>query len=445
MAKYGLWAAASLALSLAATGAQAAPDMGAAQARLTALLDRNYPALEALYKDLHQHPELGMQEVRTAGLLAQHLRDAGFTVTEKVGGTGVVGILKNGEGPTILVRADMDALPMEEKTGLAWASKARATYEGKDVPVMHACGHDTHVAYLVGVAQALSAMRDSWAGTVMLIGQPAEEPLSGARAMLDDGLFTRFPKPDFGFAAHVTNLPAGVVAIKAGPSSSASDSYAITFHGRGGHGSMPAATIDPIPIAARFVTDAQVVISREKDPAAFGVLTIGAINAGSAPNIIPDQAEVKVNLRSQSPEVRKLLRDGTARVARSAAAMGGAPEPTIRYLGGTGVMTNDEAMAKAATGVLAPAFGKGLVFAPADATPMSGSEDYSEFVDAGVPSLFFGIGGYDPAVLAALKARGEPAPTNHSPFFAPKAEPAIRGAVTAITLSIIGGVRPAAK
>ena len=445
MATHGLWAAASLALSLAATGAQATPDLNAAQAQLAALLDKNYPTLEAIYKDLHQHPELGMQEVRTAGILAQHLRKAGFTVTEKVGGTGVVGVLRNGEGPTILVRADMDALPMEEKTGLAWASKARATYEGKDVPVMHACGHDTHVAYLVGVARALSAMRDSWSGTVVLIGQPAEEPLSGARAMLDDGLFTRFPKPDFGFAAHVTNLPAGVVAIKAGASSSASDSYSITFHGRGGHGSMPAATIDPIPIAARFVTDTQVVISREKDPAAFGVLTIGAINAGSAPNIIPDSAEVKVNLRSQSPEVRKLLRDGTARVAKSAAAMGGAPEPTIRYLSGTGVMTNDEAMANAAVTVLTPVFGKGLAFAPASATPMSGSEDFSEFVDAGVPSLFFGIGGYDPAMLAELKAKGEPAPTNHSPFFAPKAEPAIRNAVTAIVLSIVGGVRPAAK
>lgn len=445
MAKRGLWTAASLALSLVATGAQAAPDMAAADARLSALLDKNYPALEAIYKDLHLHPELGMQEVRTAGILVRQLRKAGFTVTEKVGGTGVVGVLRNGDGPTILVRADMDALPLEEKTGLPWASKARATYEGKDVPVMHACGHDTHVAYLVGVAQALSAMRDSWSGTVVLIGQPAEEPLKGARAMLDDGLLTRFPKPDFGFAAHVSNLPAGVIAIKAGPSSSASDSYSVVFHGRGGHGSMPAATIDPIPIAARFVTDAQVLISREKDPAAFGVLTIGAIHAGSAPNIIPDSAEVKVNLRSQAPDVRELLRGGTARAAKAAAMMGNAPEPTITYLGGTGVLMNDEAMAASAAAALEPVFGKGLVFAPAAGSPMSGSEDYSEFVEAGVPSVFFGIGGYDPAVLADLKAKGEPAPTNHSPFFAPKAEPAIRNAVRAITLSIIGGVRPAAK
>ncbi len=452
-ARLGLWMAASMAAAwpLAVQAADdavpvaAAPDLSVVSQRLDALLDRDYPALEALYKDLHAHPELGMQEVRTAGILAARLRAAGFTVTEKVGGTGVVAVLRNGVGPTILVRADMDALLLEEKTGLPWASKARATYEGKDVPVMHACGHDTHVAYLVGVAQALAAMRDSWSGTVVLIGQPAEEPLQGARAMLDDGLFRRFPKPDFGFAAHVSNLPSGVVAIKAGPSSSASDSYSVVFHGRGGHGSMPAATIDPIPIAARFVTDVQTVISREKDPAAFGVLTIGAIQAGSAPNIIPDSAEVKVNLRSQAPDVRELLRSGTARAAKAAAQMGNAPAPTISYLGGTGVLMNDEGMAAAAAAMLKPVFGDRLAFAPASAQPMSGSEDFSEFVDAGVPSIFFAIGGYDPAVLAALKAKGEPAPTNHSPFFAPQAEPAIRNAVTAIVLSIVGGVRPAER
>ncbi len=443
--KHWLLAAASFATFLPGGAAHAAPDLSAANARLTALLDKNYPALDAIYKDLHVNPELGMQEVRTAGILARNLRKAGFTVTEKVGGTGVVGVLKNGEGPTILVRADMDALPMEEKTGLPYASKARATYEGRDVPVMHACGHDTHVAYLIGVAQALAEMRDSWSGTVVLIGQPAEETLKGARAMLDDGLLTRFPRPDFGFAAHVTNLPVGSVAIKAGASSAASDSYAIVFHGRGGHGSMPAATIDPIPIAARFVTDAQTVISREKDPAAFGVLTVGAINAGSAPNIIPDNAEVKVNLRSHAPEVRDLLKTGTARAAKAAAQMGNAPEPTISYLGGTGALVNDESMAAAGAAALRPLFGQALLFAPASVAPMSASEDFSEFVEAGVPSLFFGIGGYDPKTLADLKAKGQPVPTNHSPFFAPQPEPAIRGAVKAITLSIIGGVRPAAK
>jgi hippurate hydrolase len=445
MAKHGLWAAASLALSLMATSAQAAPDLAAANARLAALLDKNYPALDAIYKDLHAHPELGLQEVRTAGILAQHLRKAGFTVTEKVGGTGVVAVMRNGPGPTILVRADMDALPMEEKTGLAWASKARATYEGRDVPVMHACGHDTHVAYLVGVAQALAAMRDSWSGTVVLIGQPAEEVLKGAKAMLDDGLLTRFPKPDYGFAAHVLNGPTGTIGIKAGTAFSASDSYSIVFHGRGGHGSMPSAALDPIPIAARFVTDVQTVISREKDPAAFGVLTIGAINAGSAPNIIPDSAEVKVNMRSLTPEVREVLNAGTKRSAKAAAMMGNAPEPTITYLSGTGSLINDESMAASGLAILKPVLGDRLLFAPASAAPVSASEDYSEIVDAGIPSLYFAIGGYDPAVLADLKAKGQPVPTNHSPIFAPQAEPVIKSAVTAIVLSIIGGVRPATK
>lgn len=444
MAKRALWTAASLAVSLLAANAQAAPDIAAANTRLKALLDRNYPALDAIYKDLHTHPELGLQEVRTAGILARELRKAGFTVTEKVGTTGVVGVLRNGDGPTILVRADMDALPLEEKTGLPYASKAHATYDGHDVPVMHACGHDTHVTYLIGVAQALAAMRDSWSGTIVLIGQPAEETLQGARAMLDDGLLKRFPRPDYAFAAHVMNQPVGVVGIKAGPATASSDSYAITFHGRGGHGSMPAATIDPIPMAARYVMDVQTVISREKDPGAFGVLTIGAMNAGSAPNIIPDTAEVKVNMRSHAPEVRALLREGTARTAKAVAEMAKAPEPTITYLSGTGALVNDPHMAEAAAAVLKPVFGKGAAFSPAGDAPISGSEDFSEFPEAGIPSLFFWIGGYDPAVLAQLKAKGEPVPTNHSPFFAPVPEPTIRNAVTAIVLSIVGGVAPAA-
>lgn len=443
--RHCLGGTALLALSLTSVASMAAIDIGTADTRLSALLDREYPSLETIYRDLHAHPELGTQEHRTAGILAKQLRKAGFTVTEKVGGTGIVAVLKNGDGPTFLVRGDMDALPLEEKTGLPYASTTRAVYEDREVPVMHACGHDTHVTYLIGVARALAAMRDSWSGTAVLIGQPGEEMLQGARAMLDDGLLTRFPRPDFAFAAHVSNMPAGVVAIKAGPTSSATDSYAITFHGRGGHGSMPAATIDPIPIAARFVIEVQTVISREKDPGSLGVLTVGAINAGSAPNIIPDSAEVKVNTRAQSAEVRELLSQGAIRTAKAAAMMGNAPEPTIRHTAGAAVMMNDETMAATATEVLRPVFGEQLLFYPANAPGSSASEDFSEFPAAGIPSLFIGIGGYDPAVLAELKAKGEPAPTNHSPFFAPNPEPSIRNAVTAIVLSVIGGVRPATK
>lgn len=417
--------------------------MTAAKARLDALLQREYPSLDVIYRDLHAHPELGMQEVRTAAILAKELKKSGFTVTEKVGGTGVVGVMKNGDGPTIFVRADMDGLPMEEKTGLAWSSKARGQFEGRDVPVMHACGHDIHVTWLIGMARALSAMKADWQGTLVLIGQPAEETLNGAKAMLEDGLLTRFPKPDFGFAAHVSPLPAGVIVSKAGAVMASSDSYNVTFHGRGGHGSMPSATIDPIPIAARYVTDVQTVISREKDPQAFGVVTIGAFQAGSAANIIPDQAEVKVNIRAHDKDVRTLLNEGAKRTALAAAQMGKAPEPTVRYLGGTAVLVNDASMAESAHRVLQPLFGPMAQFAPAAMPPASGSEDYSEFVNAGVPSVFFAVGGYDPAVLQSLKAKGEPVPTNHSPFFAPSAEPSIKAGVSAIVLSIIGGVKPA--
>jgi amidohydrolase len=430
--------------SAAAPGASAErqTEISRAQTQITQIMDREWASLDAIYRDLHANPELGLQEVRTAAILAKELKKSGFTVTEKVGGTGVVGVLKNGDGPTILVRADMDGLPMEEKTDLAWASKVRTPYEGRDVPVMHACGHDIHVTWLIGMARTLSAMKDQWKGTLVFIGQPAEETLKGAKAMLADGLLTRFPRPDFGFAAHVGPFPAGLVAMKSGPSMASTDAYTITFHGRGGHGSAPAATIDPIPIAARFVTDVQTVVSREKDPAAFGVITVGAFQAGSASNIIPDQAELKVNLRAHNDEVREKLNEGTKRTAIAAAQMGAAPAPTITYLQGTGVLMNDPSMTKAAYDVLKPIIGPQAHFQDERETPVSGSEDYSEFVQAGIPSVFFWIGGYEVAKLAALKERGEPVPTNHSPFFAPSAEPSVRAAVSAITLSIIGGVRP---
>lgn len=418
-------------------------ELSRAQAQITQIMHREWASLDAIYRDLHAHPEMGMQEVRTAAILAKELRKAGFTVTEKVGVTGVVGLLKNGDGPTILVRADMDGLPMEEKTGLPWASKARGQFEGKDVPMMHACGHDIHVTWLIGLARTLAAMKDQWSGTIMLIGQPAEEGLGGARAMLDDGLLTRFPKPDYGFAAHVSPMPAGAIMIKAGASSASTDSYSFTFHGRGGHGSMPSATIDPIPIAARFVTDVQTVISREKDASAFGVVTIGAFQAGSAANIIPDTAEVKVNIRAHQNDVRSLLNEGAKRTAAAAAQMGRASEPTVKYLGGASAVMNDVTMAESAHRLLASIHGQSVLYAGASIPPMSGSEDYAEIVDAGVPSLYLGIGGYDPAVLQNLKQRGEAVPSNHSPFFAPSAEPSVKTAVSAITLSIIGGVKPA--
>ena len=430
-------------LGLLALAASASPllaqsvDPAAAKARLDAMLDKEMPGLIATYRDLHANPELAMQEVRTAAVLAGRLKKLGYTVTEKVGGTGVVAVLRNGEGPTVLVRADMDALPMAEKTGLPFASK---------VPnAMHACGHDVHVTWLIAVAQGLVTLKDQWKGTVVLMGQPAEEALGGAKAMLDDGLLTRFPRPDFGLAAHVSNLPTGSVFIKEGASSSASDSYAITFHGRGAHGSMPSESIDPVVIGARFVTDVQTVISREREAGTFGVLTIGAFQAGTVPNIIPDEALVKVNLRSNDEATRNLLKDGMMRTAKAAAIMSRAGEPTIAYMGGTGAVINEAGLARSASAVLKPLLGAGVVHIPASVPPMSGSEDWSEIVNAGIPSLYLGIGGYEPGTIATLKAAGKPVPVNHSPLFAPHAESAIRTATQAIVLSIVGGVRPTPK
>ncbi|KPL67965.1 peptidase M20 [Erythrobacter sp. SG61-1L] len=432
----------SLACALATPAWATSPDLPAAQAQLEAILDKAYPALEAQYRDVHEHPELSMQETRTAALLAGKLRAAGFSVTEKVGGTGVVGILRNGDGPTILVRTEMDALPMEEKTGLPYASRVRQQRDGAESFVAHSCGHDLHMAWWAGAALALSQMKNEWHGTLMFIAQPAEESLGGARAMLDDELFQRFGKPDFGFAAHVSNLPAGTVQIRPGAAGAASDSYEITFHGRGGHGSMPSATIDPITMAAHFVTDAQTVISREKDAAAFGVLTVGAFQAGTVANIIPDSALLKVNLRSNSADVRALLQNGVVRTAKASAMMARAPEPTITYLGGTAALINDGSMARQALALLQPLYGDSIQFVPPDAPPVSASEDYSEFVSAGVPSLFFGIGGYSPEAIAAAKAKGEPVPVNHSPFFAPVPDPTIRAGVRALVMSVVGGVHP---
>jgi amidohydrolase len=423
-----------------AQSAQAAPagkigDAVKQKAQIDAGLDKAYPHLETLYKDLHQHPELAFQETATAAKLAKEMRDLGFEVTEQVGKTGIVAILKNGPGPTVMVRTELDALPMEEKTGLPYASHATQLWQGKPSPVAHSCGHDIHMAAWVGAAQQLVAMKAQWRGTLMFIGQPAEEALGGAHAMIADGLFTRWPRPDLGFAQHVSPAPAGFVFYKAGISNSAADSFEIVFQGRGAHGSRPQESIDPVLEAARFVVDVQSIISREKEPARFGVITVGAIQAGSAGNIIPDAALVRGTIRSYEPEVRVKLKEGLVRAAQATAMMSGAPAPKVNFGEGAAAVINDEAVTARTAPVFKAAFGDRAVLSPG---PGSASEDYSEYIIAGVPSLYWGLGGYEPKVLAGYRARGEVVPGNHSPQFAPAPEPSIRTGVEAMTLAVLG-------
>ena len=422
-------------LALAAAPAMAATlDVPAAKAQVTQTLDRDYAQLDAIYKDLHAHPELGFQETRTAAKLAAEMRALGLEVTEGVGGTGVVAILKNGPGPTVLVRTELDALPMEEKSGLPYASRAQATWNGKETFVAHSCGHDVHMAAWIGTARALIAAKDRWSGTVMFVAQPSEETVNGAKAMLDDGFLKRFGKADYGFALHVGPGLAGQVYYKPGAVSSTSDSLDVTFAGRGGHGSMPAATIDPVMMGARFVVDVQSVISREKDPAAFGVVTIGSFQAGSAGNIIPDSAQLRGTIRTQDPAVRDRILAGVGRTAKAVADMAGAPAPTVKIVPGGKAVINDAALTERTAKVFQAAFGADAVVQPQAG---SASEDYSEFILAGTPSVYFSIGGFDAKTIAEARKSGAALPVNHSPFFAPAAEPSIRTGVMAMSLAVM--------
>jgi len=425
-----------------ATGAQAAPfEPGAARARVEQVLSRDLSRLDALYMDIHRHPELAFQEKATAAKLAREMKAAGFTVSEGVGGTGVVAVLKNGAGPTVLVRTELDALPMAERTGLPYASSAVTTWQGRETPVAHSCGHDIHMAAWVGAARALAALKNEWSGTLIFVGQPAEETTSGAQAMLKDDFVRRFGKPDYAFALHVSPAPAGTVLYRSGPMSSTSDSLEIVFHGRGGHGSAPAATIDPVLMAARFTVDVQSVISREKAPEAFGVVTVGAIVAGDAGNVIPDEAVVRGTIRSQDDAVRAKLLAGIRRTAQAVSDMAGAPAATVTIAAGGKMVVNDPALSERTEAVFKQAFGKGAQPFP---IVMSGSEDFSEFVNLGVPSVYFLIGGLEPAFFANAIKAGH-LPINHSPDFAPEPEPTIATGATAMALAVMNVARPAGR
>jgi hippurate hydrolase len=398
-------------------------------------IDGMYPWLDTVYKDLHAHPEIAFQEVRTAGKLAGEMRKLGFEVTEKVGKTGIVAVYKNGAGPTVLVRTELDGLPMEEKTGLPYASRAKATSGGSESFVTHSCGHDIHMASWLGTARTLVELKSQWKGTLVFIGQPAEEVVSGAKAMLDDGLFKRFPKPDYAFALHSWPLAYGTVGYNTGAVSSNSDAIEIVFKGRGGHGSAPDKAVDPITIAARFVVDVQAIISREKDPKEFGVVTIGAIQGGTVGNIIPDNVQVRGTIRSYSPAVRTKLLDGVRRVAFASAAMAGAPAPDVQLIQGGAAIVNSEALVTRTEAVFKDAFGD----AKAQRMPaMTASEDFSQFVNQGVPSMFFFTGVYDPKMVEeAEREGGKPIAFNHSPFYAPVPEPSIKTAAQAMSMAVL--------
>jgi amidohydrolase len=417
----------ALLASLVSVGYGQAPVAGTTSTEVDAV----YSEAHALYVDLHQNPELSSHETQTAAKLAGRLRGLGYEVTEHVGGTGVVAILKNGTGPTVMLRTELDALPVEEKTGLSYASEIRAKDDaGRDVPVMHACGHDLHMASILGTAAIMVKTKDTWHGTLMLIGQPAEETIGGAKGMVADGLLTRFPKPDVAVALHVGNtLPAGQVGIVPGVYNTNADSLKITIYGKGGHGSAPHTAIDPIVIAARTILALQTIASREVKPGDMAVVTVGYIQAGTKNNIIPDHAELGLTVRTNKVEVRQHVLAAIDRITKAEAEAAGAPRPpSIDRYEGTDLVYNDPALALRLKGVLETALGKDNVVME---EPITASEDFSYFTEQGIPGFYFSLGGADPEKLAQAKAAGTTLPSNHSPLFAPDVDPALRTGIAA--------------
>jgi amidohydrolase len=406
--------------------------------RVLSCLKDLLPGLEALYTDVHAHPELSMQEHRTAQLAAERLRSAGFDVTTGVGKTGVVGLLHNGPGPTVMLRADMDALPIKEMTGLPYASTVSATdRDGATVPVMHACGHDMHVAWLAGAAAVLAQARGAWNGTLMAVFQPGEETAEGARAMIDDGLFSRFPKPDIVLGQHVMVGAAGDIGGRTGTITSAADSLQIRLFGRGAHGSMPQASIDPVVMAASTVMRLQTIVSREISPNEAAVVTIGALQAGTKENVIPDEAIIKLNVRTYDENVRKRVLEAIERIVNAEAAASGAPKPPeITLLDSYPLGSNDAA----ASSQVGDAFRSYFAQRVRVTGPTSASEDFGSFgQEWHVPSVFWFVGGVDPQVYAKAKAAGEISklPSNHSPYFAPVLHPTLETGVETLVVATL--------
>jgi hippurate hydrolase len=397
------------------------------------------PGLEAFYIDVHSHPELSMQEVRTAGLAADQLRASGYEVTTGVGNTGVVGVLRNGAGPTVMLRADMDALPVEEMTGLPYASKVKAKdRDGRTVPVMHACGHDMHVTWLVGAARLMAQARQAWSGTLLAVFQPAEETAEGAQAMIDDGLFKRFPRPDVILGQHVMVGSAGDIGGRTGTITSAADSLQIRLFGRGAHGSMPQASIDPVVMAAATVMRLQTIVSREISPNEAAVVTIGSLQAGTKENVIPDEAVIKLNVRTYDAGVRQRVLAAIERIVKAESEASGAPKPPeITPLDKYPMGVNDAGASQRVVGAFREHFSPARV---KQTGPTSASEDFGSFgAEWHVPAVFWFVGGTDPATYAKAKAENQvnKIPSNHSPFFAPVMHPTLETGVEAMVVGAL--------
>ncbi len=397
-------------------------------------LDQLLPELENIYKDIHSHPELSIQENRTAGIAADALRKAGCEVTEKVGRTGVVGLLRNGDGPTVMLRADMDALPVKEATDLPYASTVTAPdAEGHDVPVMHACGHDMHVTWLIGAAALLARHREAWHGTLMAVFQPAEETAAGAQAMIDDKLFERFPKPDVILGQHVMVGCAGVLSSRPGVVTSAGDSLQIRMFGRGAHGSMPQSSIDPVVMSAAAVLRLQTIVSRELAPSDAAVVTVGSLQAGTKENVIPDEAVIKLNVRTYSDAVRGKALAAIERIVNAEAQASGAPrKPEITTLDRYSLVENDPEAVKRVGDAFRQHFSANRV---ESTEPTGASEDFGSFgAEWGVPSVFWFVGGTAPDVYKKAQREGKlgELPTNHNPRFAPAVHPTLETGVEAL-------------
>jgi amidohydrolase len=411
---------------------------GASPSEPLAPLDALYPSLDALYQDLHRTPELSLHEEKTAAKMVAQLRALGFEVTEKVGGTGVVGVLRNGRGPTVLLRTELDALPVKEETGLPYASVATANDDsGATVPVMHACGHDVHMTSWVGAATLLVRAKNRWRGTLVMMGQPAEERVLGARAMIADGLLTRFPRPDFAIAIHDSPLfAAGQVAHRPGFLMANVDTVEVVIHGKGGHGAAPHQTIDPVVIAARTVLTLQTLVSREVNPTDPAVVTVGSIHGGTRSNIVPDEVKLQITVRSYKDDVQKHLLDGIARIAKAEATAASAPkQPTVTVNADSAHATwNDPAVDMRLAEVLSRALGKDNVV---EATPLMVAEDFSELGRAQIHAVQIWVGAAEPTALAKASAEGGMLPGLHSSKFAPDRQRTIRTGVTVLTLSAL--------